>query len=100
MEQLKLATMIKRVNPNEPKADQFLFSLEPPYEYEFYSSETEGYENEYIHYVVCSSINNQFSDETLIFKSDPEGNITSWNELTGVRPNSTEEAMKRLGYRY
>jgi hypothetical protein len=99
-QELRLATMLRRLPDKDPKSEQFLFRLDPPYELNEYCSETEQYEIEYVHWVVASSINNEYADETLIFRSDDEGKILNWGELTGVRPNGTKDAMERLGYRY
>lgn len=47
------------------------------------------------HYIV-SHIDNQYGNETLVFKSTPEGEITDFTEVAGGKYMSHQEAIKDL----
>jgi len=47
-------------------------------------------------YFIVSSINNAFGNETYIFESDSDGNITNWSEVWGTRPSKHSRVVDML----
>ena len=47
-------------------------------------------------YFVVSSIQNDYANETYIFESDSEGNITNWSEVWRTRPSNHTEVVDML----
>jgi hypothetical protein len=82
-------------------ADQKLYKLDPPMEYERYSDETEKYEKLTTEYVIVSAVMATFNGpETYIFPADANGNIITWGELDGSFTGALdhEQALRNAGY--
>ena len=73
-------------------AQQHLYRLSPPLEYEGNSHE----------YVIVSAILSPFSGpETYIFPSNEQGEVTSWGELPGSTRGilNHKKALRNMGYK-
>jgi hypothetical protein len=98
-----IAILIRILSDLRKESPPRLYKLEPSYTFEVFadSSDLDNDETilEVVEYVVSSAVNHEYAHETLLFRSDEEGNIDDWIEVAGRRGTTNhEEVLREIGY--